>query len=178
MRVGWVISGLVLLVLGALIMVGGLALNQPHTSAQSVPAGSAWGFTPSELTQQTATVRWTGGVGATQVYLVYAPGGPPPFGFPCGGGGQVVTLGVGQMGSMSAAVNPGDLYLVYGCNGSKPESLAFNITLSGGVTLVEVLGIPPLIVGGVLLAIGFRSYTAPLEEVERILGPPNRSGPP
>ncbi len=169
MRRALLVTGVVVLLLGGLLIAGGYAFNVPRSTAATTTAGVAWGFRPDGLTQMLAKVEWSGGNSQSLVYLVknnYAP-----FGFSCGGGGQLVASGGGPSGTISGMVTPGFDYLIYGCTGSNPAPLNFTLTLSGGITLPEVLGLVILIPGAVLVLIGWRSPTANPAEVERILGP-------
>ncbi len=170
------IPGLVALLLGGLLLVGGVALNTPKVETQTVVAGTPWDFAPTGLTPVTATVQWSGGTGATITYLV--TNANSPFGFSCGGGGQLIASGEGASGSFSVSVDPGVQYLIYGCDGSSPATLGFKLTLSGGITVVELLSVPPIAGGGILLYLGVRAPVASDAEHARIFGPRSPSGPP
>jgi hypothetical protein len=168
---GWVVAGVIVLVLGGVVLLAAIALNSPQDkviSSQSSQTGES--VPPAyELTQMTANVRWAGAASGTETYLVVNANAP--FGFACGGGGMLVAEGQGPAGSFSAGVQPGTSYLLYACVGTHPESLSFNLTLSGGVTVGEIVGGVGLAAGGVVLVIGLKEHTADPAEVERIFGP-------
>jgi hypothetical protein len=178
MRLAWVIVALVLLVVGGLFLSAEILLNPTQTIMTTDEAGTAGDFSPpaSLLTPMTAEVQWEGGTSSTVTYLVTNNYGG--FGFACGGGGTLVAVGQGASGSFSAGVDGGKTYLFYGCDGSKPETLSFTITLTGGITVGEVLAGIPIVAGGVALYVGVRGRTADAAEAERVLGPRDRSGPP
>ncbi len=169
MRRAWLIAGIVVLLLGVVLLLDGILVNTPQTTSGLDAATSAWTFDPSGLTQRTATVQWSAGSPSSEVYLLID--NYPAFGLSCGGGGQLVSEGSGSSGSFSAGVIPGDTYLLYACNGSSPATLPVTLTVSGGITLDELLSAPVIVAGVVLVFVGITGRSASREEADRVLGP-------
>lgn len=148
MRKGRFIAGVVLLLIGIGLVGLSLAVNA-STSSQTVPAGSAWVITPTSSSAVTADISWTANNASTQTYLVT---GTAVCSDPTG----VVASGSGASGSFSATLSPGGHYSLYACSGASYETAQFSMTISGGISLGEIIGAVLLVLGGLLVFLGIR----------------------
>jgi hypothetical protein len=148
LRRGPFVAGVVLVVIGVLILAGGYLLNA-GTRTQEVPAGSDWDLTPNTLNSIAVSMGWSGGNSTTQAFIVT---GTPTCTSPSG----VVAQGSGPSGSASVTLQPGTTYHLYACSGSSYQTITFSYSATGGITVLELIGIVIVVVGGLLVLVGVR----------------------
>lgn len=153
MRWGRVVTGIVLAAIGLLVVLIGAVIGGATTSA-SVPAGTAWTITPTALTAVTATIHWRGGNATTRVWLIT---GSPTCTAPAG----VVANGSGGNGSFTSTLSPGTKYSLYACTGTTFQAGTFSMSASGGITILELLGLIAVAIGAVVVFFGVRSKAPP-----------------
>lgn len=148
MRWGRFIAGLILLLVGILLVVSSVLANGGTTSI-TVPAGDQAGIQVKSLTSVQIEVQWSGGTSGTTAFLV---SGTPGCVAPSGVAGQ----GTGAAGAFSASLSPGVTYLLYACASGSYRTLTFSYTVSGGLSILELIGVLLLLVGLLLLYLGVR----------------------
>ncbi len=145
--VGTIVSLIALL----LVLASAFANSAPQT--QKVPAGSAWVVKPTTLSSIKASVSWHGG-GTSTTTKVYLVSGTPS----CSSPGSVVASGTGKSGSFTASLNPGGSYSLYACSSTTYQAMNFTVSLSGGVTVGDVIGIVLFLIGIPLVLVGVRGH--------------------
>ncbi len=156
--------GLALLVVGAALLLASALAGFSATSEQ-VAAGSAWRITPFAVTSTSARVSWSAGSPDTQAYLVSGAA-------LCPGPANALASGDAQAGSFSATLQPGTTYSLYACSGSTHEAANFTLTVSGGVTIGDVIAGVLIPLSVVLIILGFRPSVRSEDEAAA----PSRSG--
>jgi uncharacterized membrane protein len=148
-RWGRVVTGIVVAVIGVVVVVVALVISDGTTSV-TAPAGSAWTITPTALTSVTASIHWSGGNATTRVWLIT---GTPTCTSPSG----VVANGSGPNGSFAPTLSPGTTYSLYACSGATFQAGTFSMTVSGGLTILELVGFVVIAIGAVLVFFGVRA---------------------
>lgn len=144
-----------LIVLGSIfaaigVIFGGLALYEAvQTTHPDVAAGSAYQMKPVTLTPVSATISWSGAVKGTIVYVVTGT-------VTCSSPPDVVATKTAVSGHIDVALHKGPTYALYACSSGAYESLQFKVTLSGGLTVGDIIAIVFLGLGIPLIALGFR----------------------
>jgi hypothetical protein len=148
MRLGRFFAGLFLVIVGGGILIGGLVFGIV-TASETVRAGEVWHISNSEWTPVTATVSWSGGTSATQVYLTSGP-------TTCTNPPDQVGRGVGASGSFASTLKPGVNYALFACTGGIPENATIRYSTSLGLTTGAVAGLVIVGVGATLMVLGRR----------------------
>jgi uncharacterized membrane protein len=139
------IGGIVLLILGLLLVLIGVVVQNTATSV-AIPAGSADQLSPSSIGGSSFSATWSGATATTTVYLV---SGTPSCTSPQG----VVAQGTGASGSLSASLSSGSTYQLYACSAGLAVGLNVSWTATG-LSILMVIGIVLALVGVVVAALG------------------------
>ncbi len=153
-----IILGAILLVAATLFGVPGL-LDSTQTSSATVNAGASWVLQSVAVTSESAHVKWHGGVTTTHTYLVTGSATPS-----CSSPTGVVATGAGKGGSFSSTFKPGKSYQLFACSSGATETLAFSVSISGGVSKGEVWAIVLTVFGLPMVLLGVRGRYPRTEE--------------
>ncbi len=120
-----------------------------------MPAGAEWTITPTTLTEVTAHIRWSGATNFSRIFVSFQQ---PDCAIPKG----IVASHSGGNGSFSVVLEPGISYFLYGCffgptpSGGSPPTALFTLSLTGGLTVSEVVALMMVVIGIVLVVVGLR----------------------
>lgn len=136
MRKGWLIGGIVLLVIGAIITAVAFSGS---TQSESLPSGSCLVLTPATVGSDSVDFSWSGGSSGTTIELVDNCNSL-----------NVLQSGGGSSGSFSYSLASGTTYGLANIGGGSPS-----VTLTQhGITILELIGIVLLVLGVLLAVVG------------------------
>jgi hypothetical protein len=140
------ILGAVAVVVGLLVLLFSAGIQTTPTTV-NIPAGEADQLGATTVGPESFTATWSGENYSTTVYLI--AGTPTCRGTPSG----MLATGSGVNGTITATLNGGHTYSMYGCLNGQGEAITVNWT-STGYTLLGIAGGVFLVIGAMGLVIG------------------------
>lgn len=141
---------------GLLVLVAAVVVQSIGTTVRA-GAGERVAISPDTFGPSVAVVRWSGGDANTTVFLTAQRPSAADFRYYCQSGDGLIAKGTGADGTLTANVEGGVTYELFGCTGVASNPI-FGLTLTFtyrfvGLSYLELVGAGILLVAGIVWTI-------------------------